>query len=150
MTFQSIRNLRFCRMSQAFALLMFLLPASASAQETLDPDADSQLDTNLRQSEPPKPEFSPHGPFQGPLDIPHIARFSGLPMRMFHEPHLISPGSVRLLDSRYVPFFDKTLREFDDEELLEAAALSLARVARENLQDISSSTDILLKHLESH
>ncbi len=71
-------------------------------------------------------------------------------MRMFLEPHLISPGSVRLLDSRYVPFFDKTLREIDDDELLETAALSLARVAREKLQDISRATDILLKHLESH
>ncbi len=151
MTFQPNRVPRVCRVSQAFALLIFMLPVGTSAQETLDPDgAYKQFDTDVLQSELPNPEFSPHGPFQGPLDVPHIARFSRLPMRMFLEPHLIPPRSFRELDSRFVPFFDKTLREADDDELLETAALSLARVAHEKLQDTSGSADILLKHLESH
>ena len=151
MTFQPNRILHFCREFQAIALLVVMLPASISAQETLDPDGDAkQLVTDVRQSELPNPEFSPHGPFSGPIDIPHIARFSELPMRMLLEPHLIPPRSFRELDSRFVPLFDKTLREIDDDELQETAALSLARVALEKLQDNSGSTDILLKHLESH
>lgn len=98
----------------------------------------------------PDPEFSPSGPFEGPLEISHIARFDKLPMRMFLEPRLISPGIVRKVDSSFVELFDKTLRESQDNELLEIAASSLARVADEKLNDISRSTDILLKHLESH
>ena len=82
--------------------------------------------------------------------MPHIARFLGLPMRMFLEPHLISPGNFKQLDLRFVALFDRTLREMADDELQEMAALSLARVAHEKLQDTSGSTDILLKHLESH
>jgi len=150
MTFVSNRISRFCGVFGALGLMVFMF-ANASAQETLDPDrANLQLDLDVRQSELPNPDFSPHGPFSGPLDIPHIARFYGLPMRMFLEPHLISPRSFKNLDSRFVPLFDRTLREIDDDELLETAALSLARVAREKLQDISGSADILLKHLELH
>ena len=68
-------------------------------------------------------------------------------MRMFLEPHLIPPLSLRELNARFVPLFDKTLREIDDDELLETAALSLARVAQEKLKDISGSTDILANDL---
>ena len=151
MTFESNRVSRFCRVLQAFALMMVFMSASASAQETLDPDgAHRNLEVDLRESELPHPNFSPHGPFSGPLDIPHIARFHGLPMRMVLEPHLIRPRGFKKLDSRFVPLFDRTLREIDDDELLETAAHSLARVAREKLQDISGSVDILLKHLELH
>ena len=151
MTFQPDRILCLRRVSCVLALLIFTLPTAASAQETLDPKpAAKQLDTEERQSELPNPAFSPHGPFQGPLEIPHIARFNKLPMRMFLEPHLIAPPVVKKLDARFVPLFDRTLREIDNDELLETAAISLARVAREKLQDISKSTDILLKHLESH
>lgn len=151
MTLHPHRILRFCRVSPAFALLFFMLPAGTAGQEILDPDlADKQQGTDVQQSELPNPEFNPRGPFQGPLDIPHIARFDGLPMRMLLEPHLIPPRSFKKLDSRFVELFDKTLREIDDDELLQTAALSLARVASEKLHDISGSTDILLKHLESH
>jgi len=151
MTFQLNRILHSCRAFQAFALLIFMLPASISAQEKLDPGGeDRQLGKDVRQSELPNPEFRPHGPFAGPIDIPHIARFSKLPMRMFLEPHLIGPRTYRELDSRFVPLFDRTLREINDDELQETAALCLARVAHEKLQDISGSTDILLQHLESH
>ena len=151
MIFQPCRILCLRRVSRVLALLAVMLPTAASAQETLDPEpADKQLDSVGRQSELPDPAFSPHGPFLGPLEISHIARFNRLPMRMFLEPHLIPPPVVGKLDSRFVPLFDKTLREIDSDELLETAAFSLARVAREELQDISGSTDILLKHLESH
>ncbi|MBC7967354.1 MAG: hypothetical protein H7Z17_15670 [Fuerstia sp.] len=151
MTFQPDRILCLRRVSRVLALLIFMLPTAASAQDILDPKpADKQLDTEERQSELPNPAFSPHGPFQGPLEIPHIARFNKLPMRMFLEPHLIAPPVVRKLDARFLPLFDRTLREIDNDELLETAAFSLARVAREKLQDINNSTDILLKHLESH
>ena len=151
MTLQPNRILHSCRALQACALLVFMLPTSMSAQEQLDPGgADRQLGTDVRQSELPNPEFRPHGPFTGPIDIPHISRFSELPNRMLLEPHLIPPRSIRELDSRFVPLFDRTLREIDEDELQETAALCLARVAHEELQDISGSTDILLKHLESH
>ena len=102
------------------------------------------------QSEQPDPDFSPRGPYQGPLEISHIARFDQLPMRMHLEPHLIAPPNIKKLDVRYVPLFERTLRDFDDEELLETAALSLARVAEERLQSIETTADILLKHLQSH
>ena len=96
---------------------------------------------DVQQSELPNPEFRPHGPFQGPIEIPHIARFNNLPMRMFLEPHLISPGTVDKVDSSFVELFDKTLREFDDDELLETAALSLARIAHEKLNSDLSAFD---------
>ena len=156
MTLHPHRIRRFFCVSPAFALLFFMLPACTSGQEILDPNwADKQQGTDVRQSELPNPEFNPRGPFQGPVDIAHIARFDGLPMRMLLEPHLIPPRTFKKLDSRFVPLFDKTLHEINDDEinddeLLETAALSLARVAYEKLSDISGSADILLKHLESH
>ena len=102
------------------------------------------------QSEEPDPGFSPQGPFQGPLEISHIARFDSLPMRMHLEPHLIAPAATKKIDARYVPLFERTLREVDDDELLETAALSLARVAEGKLQSIETAVDILAKHLGSH
>ena len=151
MTFQLRRILSRCVASHAFTILILITSDNAVAQDKPERDgADQHRHTQVRRNELPDPQFSPHGPFLGPLEIAHIARFSDLPHRMFLEPHLISPGIVRTLESRFVPLFDKTLRELHDDELLETAALSLARVAREKLQDISGSSDILLKHLESH
>ncbi len=151
MTFRSSRILCRCMVSHAFTILILLPPNGLVAQDNVERDgADKHYNTVVRESELPDPEFSPHGPFLGPLDIAHIARFSNLPRRMFLEPHLIPPGSAWILESRFVPLFDTTLREMNDDELQETAALSLARVAREKLQDISGSTDILLKHVESH
>lgn len=147
----SRRILCTCLAWHVFSILILVVPHGAVAQGTPERDeADRHRPTGSLQSELPDPEFSPHGPFLGRLDIDHIARFNNLPRRMFLEPHLIPPGSVRKLDPRYVPLFDKTLREIDNHELLETAAISLARVAQEKLQDISGSSDILLKHLESH
>ena len=135
----------------AFSFLNLLPPHGAIAQDKPASDGpDKHRDTAVLQSTLPDPEFSPRGPFLGPLDIAHIARFNNLPRRMFLEPYLIPTESVRRLALGYVTFFDKTLREMNDDELLETAALSLARVAHEKLQDISGSSDILLKHLESH
>ena len=124
-------------------------PHGAVAQDKPD-GADKHRSTGVLQNELPYPGFSPQGPFLGPLDIAHIARFNNLPRRMFLEPYLIPPESVRTLAPGYVPLFDKTLREMNDDEVLETAALSLARIAHEKLQDISGSNDILLKHLESN
>lgn len=71
-------------------------------------------------------------------------------MRMHLEPFMIAPANGEKLDARYVPLFERTLRDVDDAELLETAALSLARVAELKLQSIESATDILAKHLTSH
>ena len=151
MTFRPRRILCHCVATHAFTILILMPPNGLAAQDKPDRDgADKHRGTEVLQSELPDPEFSPHGPYLGPLDIAHIARFSSLPRRMFLEPYLIPPESVETLDPRFVELFDKTLREINDDELLETAALSLARVARENLQEMSGSSDILLKHLESH
>lgn len=145
------RILTFRLGTQAVALSLFLLPNFSPAQDSPEGDGDVvHPGSRIYQSELPDPEFSPHGPFLGPLDIAHIARFNDLPRRMFLEPYLIPPESVRALGPRYVPLFDKTLREMNNDEVLETAALCLARVAHEKLQDINGSSDILLKHLESH
>jgi hypothetical protein len=151
MTFLQCRLPFSCLTSYAVAMLMFFLPGGAVAQDKRESDdADAQHSTVVAQSELPDPGFSPHGPFLGPLEIAHIARFDNLPRRMFLEPHLLPPESARIIGSGFVPLFDRTLREMHDDELQETAALSLARVAYEKLQDTSGSTDILLKHLESH
>ena len=152
MTIRLYRIVCSCLVSQAVVLLILLRQDQTLAHDIPDSDAsDIQQNSDVQQSELPNPEFSPHGPFQGPITIPHIARLKNLPMRMFLEPHLISPGTVEKVDSSFMELFDKTLREFDDDELLETAALSVARIAHEKLNDdLSRSTDILLKHLESH
>ncbi|MDA1232002.1 MAG: hypothetical protein O2856_14610, partial [Planctomycetota bacterium] len=151
MMFRSIRCLPRCQVTYVYSLLVLLLPNRVLAlDEPSNPVVHIQQATATRKSEVPYPEFSPHGPFLGPLEIAHIARFAHLPMRMHLEPHLIPPGLVNGLDPRYVPLFERTLREIDDDDLLETAATSVARVAKENMQDISGLADILMKHLESH
>lgn len=151
MMFRSIRRLSRSHATYVFPLLVLLLPNRVLAlDEPNNPVVHNQQVTATPKSEAPYPEFSPHGPFSGPLEFAHIARFAHLPMRMNLEPHLIPPGFVNRLDPRYVPLFERTLREIDDDELLETAATSLARVAKENVQDISGLADILMKHLESH
>ncbi len=138
-----------CLAWHAFSVLILMPTRAAVAQDNELSRADEHRSTALLQSELPDPAFSPHGPFLGPLDIAHIARFNDLPRRMFLEPYLIPPENVRILGPGYVPLFDRTLREMNDDEVLETAALCLARVAHEKLQDISGSNDILLKRLES-
>ena len=140
-----------CPAGYAISILMLMLPNIAVAQNKQEGDsADKHRSVAPALSELPDPDFSPHGPFRGPLEIAHIARFDNLPRRMFLEPQLIPPESVRFIGPHYVPLFDRTLRESSDAELLEAAALSLARVAHEKLQDTSVSNDILLQLIESH
>ncbi|MBL8815446.1 MAG: hypothetical protein JNL58_05415 [Planctomyces sp.] len=85
----------------------------------------------------------PAGPYTGPLDLPHIVRYTRLPMRMELEPLLVGPPDEFHIDPRHQPLFDKTLRESSDPEIVEIAALSLGRIAREKLGDISSSLDRL-------
>ncbi len=140
-----------------FSTLLFfalLLPASrmlAIGQDDVSSVTPQQTAPPFNvQSEPPDPDFSPRGPYQGPLQISHIARFDTLPMRMHLQPHLFASPNTEKLDDRYVPLFERTLREVDDIELLETAALSLARVAEGKMQSIETATDILVKHLQSH
>ena len=150
MTSWSRRVLCACLAWHAFWVLSLIPLHGAVAQSNDRNISDNDPDIQVWQSEIPDPAFSPSGPFLGPLDLAHIPRFNKLPRRMFLEPYLIPPENVQILGPNFVPLFDKTLREFEDEELLETAALSLARVAYEKLQDISGSFDILQKHLASH
>ena len=127
-------------------LLMFLFlflsvcePASGyQVQDESSPSASA-----------PDPDFSPRGPFTGPLVIPHIARFRELPNRMNLDPLILPPDTVFKIDEQLVPLFERILQEATDEEIQEVAALSLARVAEENLADISRSGTALLKVLKS-
>ena len=103
MTFQLRRILSRCAAAHAFTMLILMTPNDALTQDRSERDgADQHRNTEVRQRELPDPEFSPHGPFLGPLDIAHIARFSDLPQRMFLEPHLIPPASIRTLESQSV------------------------------------------------
>lgn len=90
----------------------------------------------------PKVQF-PAGPYTGPLSLPHIVRYTRLPMRMELEPLLVGPPDEFRLDPRHQPLFDKTLRESSDPEIVEIAALSLGRIAREKLGTINGSLDRL-------
>ena len=133
------------------ALLLRSLGSQAIGQEDKTAAATQQTAKSSKlQSELPDPDFSPGGPFLAPLEISHIARFDKLPMRMHLEPYLIGPPNSEKLDARFVPLFERTLRDVDDDELLETAALSLARVAKEKMQSIDTATEILEKHVQSH
>ncbi len=81
----------------------------------------------------PNPNFSPHGPYAGPLTLPHIVRYRELPMRMHLEPLILPPDNVNLIDERMVPLFLRVVNESRDLEVKEVSALSLARAADENL-----------------
>lgn len=85
----------------------------------------------------------PKGPYTGPIDLPGIVRYNRLPMRMELEPLLVAPPDLYKLDPRHQPLFDRTLRESTDPEIVEIAALSLGRIAREKLGDIRPSLDRL-------
>lgn len=151
---QSFHALRFSTL--LFTLLLSWSRTQATGQDNVPTVMAQQAAAQYTgqpskvQSEQPNPDFSPKGPYQGPLEISHIARFDTLPMRMHFEPHMIAPTNSETLDPRYVPLFERTLRDIDDDELLETAALSLARVAEEKMQNIETTADILMKHLESH
>jgi hypothetical protein len=97
----------------------------------------------------PDPDFSPHGPYTGPLVLPHIVRFRELPMRMDLEPLILPPNNIKILDERMIPLFERVLREASDLEVQEEAALSLARVALEKAADISSCEATLREILKS-
>ena len=107
-----------------------------SAQESAAP-ASAQVTAH------PGDAFSPSGPWLGQLDIPEVVRFRELPQRMYLEPVLFPPQILTSQDDRLVPHFERVLREATDAEIQEIAALSLARVAREKLGDISSAAETL-------
>jgi hypothetical protein len=128
-----------------FVRIIFLLNIAIApwAQGMQNPVSSASAD------ESPDPDFSPHGFYEGPLDIPHIVRFRDLPFRMHLEPLIPQPTSVRRLDERMVPLFERALREGTDAELQETAALSLARVAELKLASIESAAPVLLTTLQS-
>jgi len=97
----------------------------------------------------PNPDFSPHGPYDGTLTLPHIVRYRELPMRMHLEPVILPPDNVTRIDERMVPLFLRVVNEARDLEVQEVAALSLARVADENLEDISHCGPALRQVLKS-
>ncbi|MEY3457846.1 MAG: hypothetical protein RL215_1003 [Planctomycetota bacterium] len=89
-------------------------------------------------------DYSPSGFFQGPIEIPDIARFRTLPHRMDYEPFITDVRRVFTLSDRYVPLSIRMLQEATDEEILEVAALQLYRIAREKMADTSSAGEALL------
>lgn len=97
----------------------------------------------------PDPEYSPHGPYTGPLTLPHIVRYRELPMRMHLEPLILPPDYVNKIDERMVPLFLRVVKESQDLEVQEVAALSLARAAGQNLADISHCGPVLREILKS-
>lgn len=84
----------------------------------------------------PDPDYSPQGGFFGTISLPSIVRYQNLPMRMHLDPFIPDAVSVKQLDSRLVPLWERMLREGTDPELVEVAALSLARVAELKLANI--------------
>jgi hypothetical protein len=91
----------------------------------------------------PNPDFSPQGGFFGPIPLPPIVRYQNLPVRMHLEPVISAPPTIKELDSRLVPLWERMLREGTDPELVEVAAFSLARVAELGLADIQPAEESL-------
>lgn len=91
----------------------------------------------------PHPDYSPQGGYFGPLELPPIVRYPNLPIRMHLDPLIPPPKTVPELDKRLVPLWDRMLREGTDPELVEVAALSLARVAKLGLADIQMAQESL-------
>ena len=87
----------------------------------------------------PNPDYSPQGGYFGPLPLPPIVRYQNLPVRMHLEPLVSAPVTITELDDRLVPLWERMLREGTDPELVEVAALSLARVAELKLTKIQSA-----------
>lgn len=131
------------KITRSFFLLILSLSACGPAYGYQVPDAGS------RSATAPDPQFSPRGPYTGPLEIPHIARFRKLPNRMDLDPLILPPDTILKIDERLVPLFERVLHEATDAEIQEVAALSLARVAEEKLADISRSGPVLLDVLKT-
>ncbi len=91
----------------------------------------------------PGDDLSPSGFWTTPLALPDVVRFRQLPMRMYLEPQLWPPAVLSVFNDRMIPHFAQVLQEASDAEIQEVAALSLARVARENLGDIRSIAEAL-------
>ena len=124
-------------------LLILSLPACGSALGYQIPEDSSRSASAL------DPDYSPQGPYTGPLVMPPVVRFRNLPNRMDLDPLILPPDTVLRTDERLVPLFERVLQEAADAEILEVAALSLARMAEENLSDITRSGTVLLEVLKS-
>ena len=115
-----------------FTSVLFTSAANADEPSTVQPTV---LDTSDQWSL----NFSPSGPYGGPLEIPSIVRHQKLPMRMHLEPFFKAHPVELKLDERMVPLFERALLEATDAEIQENAALSLARASSEVGIDIKSS-----------
>lgn len=89
------------------------------------------------------PAFGQSVHFAGELEIPRIARFRKLPMRMMLEVSLREPQVTTELEPGLIEFFDNLLRSSSEIELKTEAARSLGRIARGKHGDISGSVDTL-------
>ncbi len=121
--------------------LLCIIAKSASAFQPASPPVTSPS--------APDPEYSPQGVYTGAIYLPHIVRFQKLPMRMHLDPYIPLPTEVRRLNERFVPLWERVLKEATDAEMQEVAALSLARVAELGLTEISSAGPTLMTVAES-
>ena len=131
------------KITGSILILILALPACDSVRASQVPD------DGVPSASVVDPDFSPGGPYAGPLVIPSISRFRNLPNRMDLEPLILPPDTVLKIDERLVPLFERVLQEATDAELQEVAALSLARVAEEKLADIRGTATALLQVLRS-
>lgn len=116
--------------------LLFCLVSPGVLSWQVQAQDDNQVLSDL---EGPTQDFSPTGFFQGPIQIPDIARFRKLPHRMNYEPFISDPIRIYELGKNYVPMCVRVLAESTDPEVTEVTALQLYRIAREQLADISSA-----------
>lgn len=114
-----------------FAVLLFSLGVSAfvGADEG-DPGFDSQ-------------------DYDGPLELPEVARYQSLPTRLFMRPEFQEVEVAEVLSSEYVEVFVRVLDGDYDSGLHRDAAQSLERVARENLADKASYVSSLRSRLKT-
>lgn len=108
---------------------LVLFPSALTAQDNSGQPA-------VTSAPAPDPEFSPRGNYAGPFQLPAIVRYQQLPIRMELEPLFHPPLAIQVLDKRLIPLWERMLREGTDLELVEVAALSLARVAEIGVGDI--------------
>ncbi|MCA9058532.1 MAG: hypothetical protein KDA85_08535, partial [Planctomycetaceae bacterium] len=134
-------------------LAAWIICGAATAQESTG-DASAQ-DSAVQRSDSAADSAGevftvPEGKYDGPLPIQAISRYWRLPHRMDYEPALLQPILEDRFEAPRIQLLDRMLRESSDSELVQVAALSLARVCENMEIDISASHDILRKQLASN
>jgi hypothetical protein len=95
------------------------------------------------------PHASPTGYYLDELALPDIVRYRKLPQRMHLEPAFTAIRAPRIMPRSYVPFFVRMLQQAEEIEIVQSAAESLARLAREDLENIEPALEQLRHHLQS-